>query len=259
MRRVINSTFVSLDGIINHMDRWHFEFIDSDTEAVALRQLDGCDALLMGRHVAADLYAPSRGWCRSISSDRCRAVWIERSTFRFGGGTTRSVLVRRDASRLPWCDRADFHGALLLRNDPKVHADFFDGLIGEREPVDGQEIDAVVRRRGEHAPRRMASASRTAMPSCDRWPRSYSKRPEAGSDVARLEEADDLGEQGERVGIVVRPRDEAEHLDLRLDGRSVSGEHVHPVVLGEQRRRAPGFPRKDETARVVELRDFTTE
>ena len=23
MRRIVNSTFVSLDGVINHMDRWH--------------------------------------------------------------------------------------------------------------------------------------------------------------------------------------------------------------------------------------------
>ena len=50
MRRLINSTFVSLDGVINHMDRWHFEFVDHDTETVALQQLGTCDAMLMGRH-----------------------------------------------------------------------------------------------------------------------------------------------------------------------------------------------------------------
>jgi hypothetical protein len=43
MRRLINSTFVSLDGVINHMERWHFDFIDDETETVALRQLSGCD------------------------------------------------------------------------------------------------------------------------------------------------------------------------------------------------------------------------
>jgi dihydrofolate reductase len=50
MRRIVNSTFVSLDGVVNHMDRWHFEFIDDETEAVALRQLSSCDALLLGRN-----------------------------------------------------------------------------------------------------------------------------------------------------------------------------------------------------------------
>jgi hypothetical protein len=32
MRRLMNSTFVSLDGVINHMDRWHLEFVDIDLE-----------------------------------------------------------------------------------------------------------------------------------------------------------------------------------------------------------------------------------
>jgi dihydrofolate reductase len=49
MRRIISSTFVSLDGVINHMDRWHFEFVGDEIEAIALDQLRGCDALLLGR------------------------------------------------------------------------------------------------------------------------------------------------------------------------------------------------------------------
>ena len=28
MGKIVNSTFVSLDGVINHMDRWHFDFVD---------------------------------------------------------------------------------------------------------------------------------------------------------------------------------------------------------------------------------------
>lgn len=50
MGKIINSTFVSLDGVINHMDRWHFAFIDAETDAVALQQLQASDALLLGRH-----------------------------------------------------------------------------------------------------------------------------------------------------------------------------------------------------------------
>jgi hypothetical protein len=30
MGRVINSTFISLDGVINHMDKWHFDFVDDE-------------------------------------------------------------------------------------------------------------------------------------------------------------------------------------------------------------------------------------
>jgi len=50
MRKVVNSTFVSLDGVINHMERWHFGYIDQESEAVALEQLLASDSLLMGRN-----------------------------------------------------------------------------------------------------------------------------------------------------------------------------------------------------------------
>jgi dihydrofolate reductase len=49
MRSIVNSTFVSLDGIVNHMERWHFDFIDDDVNTIALDQLLASDALLMGR------------------------------------------------------------------------------------------------------------------------------------------------------------------------------------------------------------------
>jgi dihydrofolate reductase len=62
MGRVINSTFVSLDGVINHMDKWHFDFVDEETNAIALEQLQAAESLLMGRNTY-DIYAsawPSR-------------------------------------------------------------------------------------------------------------------------------------------------------------------------------------------------------
>ncbi|HEX6525634.1 MAG TPA: dihydrofolate reductase family protein [Streptosporangiaceae bacterium] len=62
MGKIVNSTFVSLDGVINHMDRWHFDFIDGESDAFALQQLRDSDALLMGRNTY-EVYAsvwPSR-------------------------------------------------------------------------------------------------------------------------------------------------------------------------------------------------------
>src|SRR4051794_29675206 len=50
MRPIINSTFVSLDGVINHMDRWHFQYADDESGEIALQQLNGADTMLMGRH-----------------------------------------------------------------------------------------------------------------------------------------------------------------------------------------------------------------
>jgi dihydrofolate reductase len=49
MGKVINSTFVSLDGIINHMQAWHFDYIDEEHNQIAEEQLLAAEALLMGR------------------------------------------------------------------------------------------------------------------------------------------------------------------------------------------------------------------
>ena len=50
MGKIVSSTFISLDGVINHMEAWHFDFIDGESDALALQQLRDSDALLMGRH-----------------------------------------------------------------------------------------------------------------------------------------------------------------------------------------------------------------
>ncbi len=50
MQPIINSTFVSLDGVINHMDRWHFEYTDDESIEIALEQLKAADTMLMGRN-----------------------------------------------------------------------------------------------------------------------------------------------------------------------------------------------------------------
>jgi dihydrofolate reductase len=49
MRDIVNSTFVSLDGVVNHMERWHFDFIDDESDAINLDLLRRSDAMVMGR------------------------------------------------------------------------------------------------------------------------------------------------------------------------------------------------------------------
>jgi len=48
-RPIINSTFVSLDGVINHMETWHFAYVDDESDALALEQVVTGGAILMGR------------------------------------------------------------------------------------------------------------------------------------------------------------------------------------------------------------------
>jgi dihydrofolate reductase len=50
MAKIVNSTFISLDGVINHMDKWHFAFVDDESNGIALEQLRAASGgLLMGR------------------------------------------------------------------------------------------------------------------------------------------------------------------------------------------------------------------
>ncbi|HEY7429997.1 MAG TPA: hypothetical protein VH641_04605 [Streptosporangiaceae bacterium] len=47
MGKIINSTFVSIDGVINHMEAWHFAYIDGESEQIALEQLQASEAMLI--------------------------------------------------------------------------------------------------------------------------------------------------------------------------------------------------------------------
>ena len=49
MRRVVNSTNVSLDGLIGRMELWHFDYVDEEMSTIVAKDLAACDALLMGR------------------------------------------------------------------------------------------------------------------------------------------------------------------------------------------------------------------
>jgi dihydrofolate reductase len=73
MGKIVNSTFVSLDGVINHMDRWHFDFVDDESNTIALQQLRDSGAMLMGRHTY-DVYAASWPGRDGDYADRINAM-----------------------------------------------------------------------------------------------------------------------------------------------------------------------------------------
>jgi dihydrofolate reductase len=49
MRRLINSTCVSLDGVVTNPQEWTFAFRDDSANQFAFEQLMASDALLIGR------------------------------------------------------------------------------------------------------------------------------------------------------------------------------------------------------------------
>jgi dihydrofolate reductase len=59
MRRIINSTYISLDGVIQNPQDWPSNGIESDGTGgtVQVDLLTACDAVLMGRHTY-DAFAP---------------------------------------------------------------------------------------------------------------------------------------------------------------------------------------------------------
>ena len=107
MRKIVNSTFVSLDGVINHMDRWHFGFIDDELEALALDQMRASDALLLGRHTY-DIYASAWPARDGELADRINAIakYVASTTMQtadwtnttiIGGGLVEEVTKLQDA------------------------------------------------------------------------------------------------------------------------------------------------------------------
>ena len=56
LRSIVNSTFVSLDGVVNHMDKWHFDYVNDETDGLAMQHLNDADVMLMGR-ATYDSYA----------------------------------------------------------------------------------------------------------------------------------------------------------------------------------------------------------
>src|SRR5579872_5024749 len=49
MRKIVAGLFISLDGIIEAPDTWHFPYFDDEMGAAVAAQMDAADTLLLGR------------------------------------------------------------------------------------------------------------------------------------------------------------------------------------------------------------------
>ncbi|MFC7450438.1 dihydrofolate reductase family protein [Rhodococcus daqingensis] len=66
MRKIINSTYISLDGDIEQLDQWSFDYWSDDLERYAHKLLFAADALLMGRETYAN-FEPA--WSERAGTD----------------------------------------------------------------------------------------------------------------------------------------------------------------------------------------------
>jgi dihydrofolate reductase len=93
MRKIVNSTFVSLDGVMNHMERWHFDFIDDELEALAIDQVRASDALLLGRNTY-DIYASAWPGRDGELADRLNAMakYVASTTMQTADWTNTNII-----------------------------------------------------------------------------------------------------------------------------------------------------------------------
>ena len=66
MRKIVNSTYLSLDGDQENLDQWHFDYWSDDLAAYAHDLLFSSDALLMGR-LTYEGFAPA--WTSRAGQD----------------------------------------------------------------------------------------------------------------------------------------------------------------------------------------------
>ena len=120
MRKVIESTLVSLDGVIGDPMIWVNEYFGKQAQDVALAQLLVSDALLMGRHTY-EMFAASSDAGTSAYSERMKSIrkYVFSSTLERADWNN-SVIIRGDVadavSRLKQEDGQDLvfygHGPL---------------------------------------------------------------------------------------------------------------------------------------------------
>jgi dihydrofolate reductase len=132
MRPVINSTFVTLDGVVNHMEQWHFDYVDAESDAIALDQLMNAEALLMGR-VTYEVYAGAWPGREGAYPDRINAMpkYVVSSTLSEPGWANTTVLtgdLLEDVAKL-----RDGHGGPILMHGygPVAKALLGAGLLDE--------------------------------------------------------------------------------------------------------------------------------
>ncbi len=132
MSRIVNSTFVSLDGVINHMDRWHFDFVDGESDAIALDQLQSSDAMLMGRRTY-EIYAASWPGRDGAYADGINAIskYVASSTLRHPDWANTTVLTGNLAEEVSRLKQVHDRDILMHGYGPVAKTLVREGLLDE--------------------------------------------------------------------------------------------------------------------------------
>ncbi len=122
MRKVIQSTLVSLDGVVDDVSSWGRKYFDPAWWKSAAQTLEACDALLLGRNTYEMLAERSRSvdnaYVRQINGIR---KYVFSATLK-SADWTNSVLVRGDIAA---------EVAKLKREDGKDIMSYGHGPLGQ--------------------------------------------------------------------------------------------------------------------------------
>lgn len=132
MRRVIESTLVSADGVISDPHTWTGEHFDDEAVAYALERLRHCDAMVMGRRtyeMFSTIWAtPSDGYGRAIHALR---KYVFTSTLRQAGWNNTQIIGTDVATAVRDLKRQDGRDIVLYGHGPVGQALLESDLLDE--------------------------------------------------------------------------------------------------------------------------------
>jgi dihydrofolate reductase len=114
MRKIIASLFISLDGVVEAPDQWHFPYFNDEMGAAVTSAVGAADTLLLGR-VTYDDFAqawPAREAAGEEDADLARSL-----------GDNRKIVVSNQKLEFTWRNSEQLNGDLVeavtaLKNEP---------------------------------------------------------------------------------------------------------------------------------------------
>jgi dihydrofolate reductase len=114
MRKIIASLFISLDGVVEAPDQWHFPYFNDEMGVAVTEAVGAADTLLLGR-VTYDSFAgawPERETAGEEDADMAKSL-----------GDSRKIVVSRQALEFTWRNTELLAGDLVdavtaLKNEP---------------------------------------------------------------------------------------------------------------------------------------------
>lgn len=112
MRKIINSTYVTLDGAMEHPENWSMDYFNEQAQTFATDQLMASDALLMGRGTYEGFAAawPERSGDPFTDRMNSMAKYVVSSTLDKAGWNNTTILtgdVTEEVTKLKKQDGAD--------------------------------------------------------------------------------------------------------------------------------------------------------